>query len=832
MIKRRGISSVVGAVFAVIALATTVGYITYSMNVLDNYNQSVLARNQQGADIIKEKFQVSSVTLVNNKLNITVVNTGSLPVNFTKIWITNKSSTTTAWVKSYTPVNNLAAPGNTLTNIGQGVNTWLNTNYPYHVKLVTSRGNTNEFDVTSAGNSNLDIRLYALPPTVVTSFSTELVMFVINNSTNGATLTNITPQLIDQGGTAAVSSLSGPTPSSYPTLLPGQSAYFKWDLTLTGGNGATRAYTAQIANGIPSNTATTTVTIITVPVSLQSGTAVQSLGISGTTLPTNVLVLHKENNTTPANTRQLWNANAETSGTLINTGWTSGGAPQVFSWITNNDTTSSITVPPGAWILSTRYVSDKIPTGFPTADLIYHFETLASSKTLDSSGNTEDLTATGSQTVQNSGVNGSKAIPLSGNNQYFSHAGIDGHSNVINNLASTAGWFKTSSSIASQRSIFHIGNTAANPFYDVSLSSAGKVVFSFSGKSTGANPTSCTSAGNTRYDDQNWHHFVALKTGLNGCSLYVDSLPVTTGVGTCIGTCNVAPPGTFYAGNDPTTANSYFPGTIDDIIHWNSVQLTANQVQILTQKTSYGSNAHTLNIALERVDATNTVVLQTINPGVQAATFPFYDPITGGSAYNNGASANYTTGNLGSVVFSNLLNGDRLRLKLNWSSGMNMSIREDDNTLSNPITTFLQVPGSSTSFPGYLTMTAGSNPVVYIQNQGPNAGWLSALTRLSFQPVSGTGTSYGSMINTINNTYSVTTTRDGPLFGVGQTESLQFWPPTNPACAKTQGDACSASGTLTTMPAGNYKLSAFLSGFDNTGQIFLRTVYIGPIKVQ
>src|SRR6185437_14223588 len=344
MIRRRGLSSVVGAVFAVIALASTVGYITYSMNVLDNYNQSVLARNQQGADIIKEKFQVSGVTLVNNKLNITVVNTGSLPVNFTKIWITNKSSTTTAWVKSYTPVNNLAAPGNTLTNIGQSVNTWLNTNYPYHVKLVTSRGNTNEFDVTSAGNSNLDIRLYALPPTVVSSFSTELVMFVINNSTNGATLTNITPQLIDQGGYANVDSISGPTPSSYPTLLPGQSAYFKWDLALSGNNGDSRLYVAQLANGISGNTASATVSIVTVPISLQSGTSVQSLGLSGSTLPSNILLLHKENNTTPANTRQMWAASAETTGTVTYTGWASGGSPQVFTWITNNDTTDN-TVP-------------------------------------------------------------------------------------------------------------------------------------------------------------------------------------------------------------------------------------------------------------------------------------------------------------------------------------------------------------------------------------------------------------------------------------------------------------------------------------------------------
>lgn len=828
MIRRRGLSSVVGAVFAIIALASTVGYITYSMNVLDNYNQSVLARNQQGADVVKEKFQISGVTLTGNKLNITVVNTGSLPVNFTKIWITNKSVTTTAWVKSYTPTNNLVAPGNTLANIGQNVNTWLNTNYPYHVKLVTSRGNTQEFDVTSAANSKLDIRLYALPPTVVTTFSTELVMFVINNSTNGATLTNITPQLIDQGGTAAVKSISGPTPSSYPTLLPGQSAYFKWDVSLSGNNGDSRLFVAQLANGIAGNTASTTVSILTVPISLQSGTSVQSLGLSGSNLPPNILELHKENNTTPANTRQMWAASAETSGTSIYTGWASGGSPQVFTWITNNDTTDNI-VPAGSWVLSLRYVSDKVPSGFPAADLIYHFETLVATSA-DSSGNSENLSPTGNPTVQNTGVNGSRTIGLDGNSQYLSHAGIDAHSNVVNNLASTAGWFKTSGSIATQRSIFHIGNTAANPFYDISLTSAGKVVFSFSGKSSGSSATTCTSLGVTRYDDQNWHHFVAVKTSLNGCSLYIDNQVATVGVGTCIGTCNVAPPGAFYVGYDPTTANSNFPGTIDDIIHWNSAQLTSNQVQILTQKANYGPTAHTINVALERVDSTNTNVLQTINSGLQTATFPFYDPVTGGSPYNTGASSNYTTGNLGSVTFSGLNNGDRLRLKLNWSNGMNMSIREDDNTLSNPITSYLQVPNPTTVFPGYITMSVGSNPTLYVQNQGPNSAWFSSLTRIVYKPVNGIGTSYAAFINTVNNTYAVSPTRDGPLFKVGQTEVLGFYPPSDPACAKVAGDQCNSGFTI--MPAGLYRMSAFLSGVDDSGAIFLRTVYAGPVKVQ
>src|SRR5574340_223081 len=280
MIKRRGISSVVGTVFAIIALASTVGYITYSMNVLDNYNQSILARNQQATDVTKEKFQVSSVTMVNNKLNITVVNTGSLPVNFTKIWITNKSATIATtppvWVKSYTPTSSVVAPGNTLYNIGQSMPTWLNPNYPYHVKLVTSRGNTNEFDVNSASTVPLNIQLLATPPNVPSAFKTQLIMLVTNNSTS--TVTNLVPNSLATYGTPTATCIPGTvSPTKYNTLSPGSTAVFTWGVTATGGNSASCTLSASLQNGYSKNFANTTIT--TSAVSLSSTTFAQDAGI-------------------------------------------------------------------------------------------------------------------------------------------------------------------------------------------------------------------------------------------------------------------------------------------------------------------------------------------------------------------------------------------------------------------------------------------------------------------------------------------------------------------------------------------------------------------------
>ncbi|MGI0069666.1 MAG: LamG-like jellyroll fold domain-containing protein, partial [Nitrosopumilaceae archaeon] len=191
MRKRRALSTVVGMAFAIIALMTTVTYITYSMNVLNGYNQSVLVKNQQMQDVSKEKFQISNVLVSGSKLNMTVANTGTLPITFTKIWVQNTSATATDWTHSYVPSNSFVVPGGTLSNIGQNIPLSIKSTNSYNIKLVTSRGNAQQVAMNSAGSVPLNIQMMFLPPTVSSGFTSELMMVVINNSTG--TLTNITP---------------------------------------------------------------------------------------------------------------------------------------------------------------------------------------------------------------------------------------------------------------------------------------------------------------------------------------------------------------------------------------------------------------------------------------------------------------------------------------------------------------------------------------------------------------------------------------------------------------------------------------------------------------
>jgi hypothetical protein len=261
MRTRRGLSSVVGTVFAIIALSTTIAYVSYSMNILDKYNQTVLGTNQQSLDASKEKFQVTSATIVNNRFNITVTNTGSLPINFTKIWVQN--TTAIDWISGFVPGTKVVSPGGTLYNIGQNIPLSALSTKAYHIKLVTSRGNMQEFNVNS-DTMPLNIQLYTLPANVNTGFKTELVMIVTNNGSS--ILTNIAPAVLPAPTGLATCTASLVNPASYNILLPGSTAIFKWDVTVSGANAQTCTYTLNqpLQNGyFQTVQATVTVNVIT-----------------------------------------------------------------------------------------------------------------------------------------------------------------------------------------------------------------------------------------------------------------------------------------------------------------------------------------------------------------------------------------------------------------------------------------------------------------------------------------------------------------------------------------------------------------------------------------
>ncbi len=83
----------VGTVFFVIALTSVVAYVSYSMNSIENFAQSILVNDAQSIDRLKEDIEITTVTLTDtNKFNMTIFNKGPIPTKLTRLWVTDQSS--------------------------------------------------------------------------------------------------------------------------------------------------------------------------------------------------------------------------------------------------------------------------------------------------------------------------------------------------------------------------------------------------------------------------------------------------------------------------------------------------------------------------------------------------------------------------------------------------------------------------------------------------------------------------------------------------------------------------------------------------------------------
>jgi hypothetical protein len=270
---------VIGSIFFIIVFTSAATYVVYSMNQIDKIGQTIITKSQDDRNRDREAFEITSVTRDNNKFNITVQNTGQLPLNITRLWIQNKTDPT--WSTTKFSINQAVAPGQTLTKVGQNLKLAALSTQAYDISLVTDRGNTKEFLVNSASQKPIILQLFVLPEKVPTGFATTLLFAVTNNMSNNGVLTNLVPNLsivIPQG--ASATRLSGPEPAIYPLLEKGDTAYFKWSYTVTGNSGQGINFTASLQNGYLGNAVSRNVTINAIPGSLP-GKAIIGGGFTG-----------------------------------------------------------------------------------------------------------------------------------------------------------------------------------------------------------------------------------------------------------------------------------------------------------------------------------------------------------------------------------------------------------------------------------------------------------------------------------------------------------------------------------------------------------------------
>jgi len=267
--KRRGLSTIVGATFFVIVMASTIGYVTYSLDLIDDLARQVIVKQDTKINFQKEEFIISKVSVDGaNEFNITVTNTGTIPINITNMWA--KNMTDPSWNQTKHQINQFISPGESVSNIGQGTGLVAMDSESYSIKLVSSRGNTVSTQLLSAANQPLDMKLYVTPSSPISTSDVTLLYTVRNNLTAGKIIQSLTPIIAPPVGAATTTFVNGPTPASYSSLSPGEMAFFEWTYNIVGNDAQQATFNATLANAVSGNNATDTVTIIVPPVSTTS----------------------------------------------------------------------------------------------------------------------------------------------------------------------------------------------------------------------------------------------------------------------------------------------------------------------------------------------------------------------------------------------------------------------------------------------------------------------------------------------------------------------------------------------------------------------------------
>jgi hypothetical protein len=229
MIRRRGISTVVGAMFMVIIMAGALNVTLWMMQQQDRIATAVTEKSGADLDRLNEKIDIADIRVDGNRLNMTIANTGGQPAQLASIYIINE---TAASKQQFRYDLDVAIDGrNSVKNIGQALPFTATGASLYSVKIVTKSGNTAVANIAPISTMALPMSLYVIPPTVTPGENMTLLYTVTNNSTDAYLGNGVTPTLSYSLGCTASSSCQltqYAAPAGNTKVAKGVTSMFKW----------------------------------------------------------------------------------------------------------------------------------------------------------------------------------------------------------------------------------------------------------------------------------------------------------------------------------------------------------------------------------------------------------------------------------------------------------------------------------------------------------------------------------------------------------------------------------------------------------------------------
>lgn len=371
--NRRALSAVIGGVFMMIMMSTSITYTAVSMNQVAELAETVADKQVTDYEQFTEEYEVVTISIADNQFNMTVKNTGDIPVHLNRLWVENTTSGST-WLPGKFELDLDVGSGQTVTNIGQNIGLTALDTQSYMMSLISDRGNAENIFLNSVGEESLYLQLHAFPTTISDGFTSVLILEVVNNGTTK--LLNLQPNTMPSPstsctGSCSVTEVSGPIPSSYPSLDPGNTVQFEWVYEIYGTDtGDAQTFAASLVNGV--DTATATITVQTVDTAENANISLISGGLGDQEiLGRDVLIFHEETTVAASGTQYQMYSGAPDGGSSGDTIVLDNETPH---FITNNGS-NTITVPGGDWefalMLSSDAVGDSVNSNY---DMIFHFE--------------------------------------------------------------------------------------------------------------------------------------------------------------------------------------------------------------------------------------------------------------------------------------------------------------------------------------------------------------------------------------------------------------------------------------------------------------------------
>jgi len=857
MKSHRGLSSAVGAIFLIAIVVGALSYIGSSFETMGNFTEQLIIEETRQQNKQNEAYEILSIDINGGKLDGVIKNTGEIPVEVKTLYVDVQGVNDV--VQKFT-LDTIISPGKTA-NLIDMVDYTMDLTKGYNMKIVSSRGAVNSFYVNSASQENIDIRLMAIPDTIVTDFDATLLMTVVNNMSNNNILVNLTPKdpypgcLLDPD-----CKVTGPEPASYDVLKSGDIAIFKWSYQLSGDEGDTFSFTGTIQNGNLGNDDTTTVTIDVPLYAENSGVSLESLGFGSSNVIGDVFVLHDETFGIPAiGDYQMKPLVSDSTGTPL----TFNDALDSWQFFSSNVTATDAHFPAGNWNASLRYYHDHIPSNLDSGSeriwkdgdnggINLHFEDVSTSTGMYDSGESSqcyDLATSGNTAVSvtdghstTMGVNGSGAYYFDGNDDYIRYeANSNGECNDPESSDfSLVMWFKADvdPDNYARQALYWIWDSSGDSggirieIGDGDPNNHGQLFFRVideDGQNTVCYGDEPDGNGGENYMDGNWHHVAGTYDNSRGeCEFYLDGTLVYSGNSSAEDPLNWNGNEDVYIGNSENL-DSDFAGYIDDILFWKDYELDLIEVGKL-HNYSFGYNATNLHFTLGNYTDAGVLSNQIsysndygLKWGDQGHYTDEWDEYRGG---------NYTV-SLPEVRLNINSDNNRLGFTMSYASGESLFMRIDDSVLSGTqpeeydLSTYLQPPAlpSTQVLPVFYVWSNDDLDVTFFAfSSGDEGAWFTEQgTRIIFN---GTGGNYAGLIDTIGNGVDtpllMSGSQDSPYIAQNAPGNFVFHAPQLAPTKSPVGDV---------VPAGNYDVTVFLSGYDEDGTVFIRSVNLGTIIV-